>query len=73
MCIPEIERLLGLLAEIPVELRPEFLERECPDAAVRDRVAALLRDAEEAESYFDSIIRGVPAFRRNFQRKLRDE
>jgi len=45
MCIPEIERLLGLLAEVPVELRPEFLERECPDAAVRDRVAAILRDA----------------------------
>jgi hypothetical protein len=72
MCIPELERLLGLLADVPVELRPEFLERECPDAAVRDRIAALLRDAEEAESYFDSIIRGVPASRRNSQRKLRD-
>ena len=53
---PEIEKLLELAAQVPVEIRVEVLERECPDAAVRDQVTALLRYAEEAESYLDSIV-----------------
>ena len=57
---PEIERLLELAAQVPAEMRSELLKRECPDASIRDQVTALLHYAEEAESYLDSIVRGVP-------------
>ncbi len=57
----DLERLLGLAADVPPHRREDFLERECPDPAVRGEVAELLRYADDAETFFDRAIRGVAA------------
>ena len=58
---PEVESLLSLAAEVPPERRAEFLQRRCPDAAMRHEVIQLLRYADDAESFFDLAIQGVAA------------
>ncbi len=55
----DVQRLLNLSAELPPEQQAAFLARECPDPLVREEVAALLRYADEAESFFDNAIQGV--------------
>ena len=57
---PQVARLVELAAEVPPEQLAEVLAQECPDPAVRAEVAALLKYADEAESYFDNIIQGAP-------------
>ena len=56
---PQVARLVELAAEVPPEQLAEVLAQECPDPAVRAEVAALLKYADEAESYFDNIIQGA--------------
>ena len=56
---PEVETLLNLAAQVPSEERAEFLARECSDLAARREVATMLRYADDAESFFDTAIRGV--------------
>ena len=57
----DLERLLGLAADVPPHRREDFLERECPDPAVRGEVAEFLRYADDAETFFDRAIQGVAA------------
>ena len=63
----EIERLLDLVAELPADLRAEFLGQECPDPAMRAEVESLLEYATGAESYFGDAIRGVACSLRSSQ------
>jgi len=55
----EVERLLDLALEVPLDRRAEFLARECPDPLVRAEVESLLEYATGAESYFNDAIKGV--------------
>lgn len=57
----ELTELLERAAEVPLRMRSNFLERECPDPIVRRQVATLLQDADDAESFFDRAIQGVAA------------
>lgn len=59
MVSPEVKRLFELAAQVAPELQAAFLAGECADPEVRAEVLALLRHADEAECYFDNIIRGV--------------
>jgi tetratricopeptide (TPR) repeat protein len=56
---PHIEALLDEAAQIPIEARTEFLDRACPDPAVRAEVEALLEQARAAEHRFDAAIQAV--------------
>jgi tetratricopeptide (TPR) repeat protein len=55
----EFERLLDLAGPVAANARDPLLARVCPDSAVRAEAAAVLRYADEAESYFDEIVQGV--------------
>jgi hypothetical protein len=57
----DVEMLLELAAATKPERREEFLERDCPDPAVRRERAALLQYADDAESFFDHAIQCVAA------------
>ena len=56
---PDVESLLHVTADLPPEQREAFLARECPDAALRREVVAMLQYAEDAESFFDNAIVGA--------------
>ncbi len=56
---PEVERLLDLAGPAPAEARDQLLHRECHDPTMRAEASAVLKYADEAESYFDDIVQGV--------------
>ena len=64
---PDVETLLDRAAEVPSERRTAFLAQECPDPKLRAALAAQLRYADDAESWFDHAIQGVAASLRSTQ------
>ncbi len=56
---PEVERLLDLAGPAPAGVREQLLSRECQDPTMRAEASAVLKYADEAESYFDDIVQGV--------------
>ncbi len=55
----EVEKLLDLASELPLNRRADFLARECPDPEVRAEVESLLEYATDTESYFNDAIQSV--------------
>jgi serine/threonine protein kinase len=55
----QVEKLLDLASELPMERRADFLVRECPDPQVRAEVESLLEYATDTECYFNHAIQSV--------------